>query len=178
MVEPEQPNSIISSKRSLDSICDEFETAWKSGKPLRIEIFADRARSATNRTRLIEALLETELEYVLKDRVPQEDEYLKRFPQNTDCVQNAFRKFRDRYPQRFAMTLSQGESKTIIGQPLTNQSSSDSSSPSSSDSAAIDSRYSTRTSRNERLGFSATRKNHQPFMAPPTTDFAASDGLE
>ena len=87
MVDPDQRESILSAKRSLDSICTEFEDALKSGKRIRIESFTDRARSGTSRTRLLQALLEMELEYILIDRVPQEDEYLIRFPEDVPCVQ-------------------------------------------------------------------------------------------
>jgi hypothetical protein len=117
MVEPEQRESIISSKRSLDSICDEFEAALKSGKRIRIESFTDRARSASSKTRMLQALLEIELEHILKDRVPHEDEYLVRFPEDIACVRKAFEVFRERYPQRFATTLSQGEGETYISSP-------------------------------------------------------------
>jgi len=93
MVEPEQRESIISSKRSLDSICDEFEAALKSGKRVRIESFTDRTRSASSKTRMLQALLEIELEHVLKERVPQEEEYLVRFPEEVACVKKAFEIF-------------------------------------------------------------------------------------
>ncbi len=117
MVDPDQRESVVLSKRSLDSICTEFEDALKSGKRIRIEAFTERTRSGTSRTRLLQALLEIELEYVLKERVPQEDEYLIRFPEDAECVQKAFELFRQRFPQRFAKTLSNVEGETAVGVP-------------------------------------------------------------
>ncbi|MCA9049793.1 MAG: SUMF1/EgtB/PvdO family nonheme iron enzyme [Planctomycetaceae bacterium] len=100
---------------NLDSICDEFEQSWKEQHPKTIESFADRQSGTSSRSRVIAALLEIELEYVLRSRTPQEDDYLRRFPEEPECVHGAFEKFRQRFPDKFAGTHPESDVETVAG---------------------------------------------------------------
>ena len=70
----------------LDEISDRFETAWHSGEPPHIEDFVEGVEEPL-RSRLLQELVVLDLTY--RQRVgknPDRDEYLSRFPDDTEIV--------------------------------------------------------------------------------------------
>src|SRR5688572_7747664 len=64
----------------VDSVCDEFETAWRAGQRPRIEDFVDRVPGSMAQA-LFRELLEIELQTRRKaGESPRVEDYIARFP--------------------------------------------------------------------------------------------------
>ena len=74
----------------IDDICVEFENAWRRGERPEIEAVLDRAASSNERAALLAELLVLDFDYRHKrGEQPSPQEYLQRFPQDTEVVQSA-----------------------------------------------------------------------------------------
>ena len=76
----------------IDRLCDEFEKSWKSGHPITIEQQLNKV-SPGNRSALFRELLEIEVELrTARNEKFHVNEYLQRFPQETELTDLVFRK--------------------------------------------------------------------------------------
>ena len=81
----------LDAKRRIDKVCLEFEAAWKSGQRPQIERYLS-AVPAVERAGLFRELLFLDLEY--RNRTgeqPAADEYHRRFPKQTELIEEVFR---------------------------------------------------------------------------------------
>jgi WD40 repeat protein/tRNA A-37 threonylcarbamoyl transferase component Bud32 len=76
----------------IESVCLEFEAAWKKGSNPRIEDYLGSAQGP-ERTELLRELLLLDLDYrTCSDRQPTPDEYQARFPLDSQLVSDVFDK--------------------------------------------------------------------------------------
>mgnify|MGYP002625205469 CR=1 FL=1 len=79
----------------VDSICDRFEAAWRSGKSPRTEDFV-AAVSASLAPRLLAELLTVEIQLrIQRGDPPDREEFLARFPDFPQVVEDVFEHFHD-----------------------------------------------------------------------------------
>ncbi len=81
----------LEAKRRIDQVCLEFEAAWKSGQRPQIEEYLDTI-PAGERNGLLQELLFLDLEY--RERAgeePAEEEYRRRFSEQTALIEKVFR---------------------------------------------------------------------------------------
>ena len=77
----------------FDSICQKFESAWRTGEPVAIDAFIDQIGPDAQAEALCE-LLQIELWWRRDEADPPcLDEYLQRFPLFPDAVRSAFHEF-------------------------------------------------------------------------------------
>jgi WD40 repeat protein len=77
--------------RRVDKLCDRFEAAWNAGRRPRLETYLNRVRPHL-RPELLHELLAVELECLSNQGAPADQmEYLRRFPEDTAAVVDAFR---------------------------------------------------------------------------------------
>ena len=75
---------------AIDALCDRFDQELLKGDAPRIENFLTEVPEAV-RDELLAELLAMELEYrTKKGDVPQQDEYMQRFPEQTDIIAGVF----------------------------------------------------------------------------------------
>lgn len=75
----------------IDAVCDSFEAAWRQGAPPRLEDFLHRVPRLLARD-LFRELLATELHWRRQSgQLPQEEQYLARFPEHRDIVEWLYR---------------------------------------------------------------------------------------
>lgn len=73
-----------------DRLCDEFEIAWRQGRPLSIESLLRRVHPS-ERGELLEELIRVEGELRREaGEVPGKSEYLRRFPDDERLVRSAW----------------------------------------------------------------------------------------
>jgi len=88
--DPAQPH--VSSTGRIDQACDQFERAWREGKPPLIEEVLLQSPPG-ERDRLLGELLEIELDFRQRGGAfLQLEEYRGRFPENADLVEAVFRR--------------------------------------------------------------------------------------
>ena len=90
----------------VDQICDEFENAWRQGQSPRIEEYLARV-APENRSTLLRELLGVEIEYRRKGGdACDAAEYLRRFPEQQDAINQIFKAESKRVdPQEAPTTL-------------------------------------------------------------------------
>ena len=87
-----------SQSRLIDECCDAFESAWEQGKRPRIEEYLDKVSPEEWRD-LLQELLRSEWELSVKAGVvPDQSDYLRRFPNEQSIVESAWRHFSDEPP--------------------------------------------------------------------------------
>lgn len=80
----------VDALREIDALCDRFEGDWKAGKACRIEDYLPPV-AGRERTQLLRSLLKLELEVLLQQGItPDQDTYLKRFPDCSAVVAEIF----------------------------------------------------------------------------------------
>ena len=86
--------------RSIDSVCDDFESVWRSSNAARIEEFLT-AVAPDDRQSLLKGLLEIEFELLLHNGTsPDLTGYLTRFPDDGPIVADAMRVTQKRLASR------------------------------------------------------------------------------
>ena len=84
--------------RLIDECCDAFESAWEQGKKPRIEDYLDEVSPEEWRG-LLQELLRSEWELSVKmGVVPDQSDYLRRFPDEQSIVESAWGHFSDEPP--------------------------------------------------------------------------------
>ena len=74
----------------LENLYKRFEAAWTASNPNLIEQFLEHCNSS-QRTTVLHELLLIEFELLRKSKgQPRKEDYLKRFPNDTDTIENAF----------------------------------------------------------------------------------------
>ncbi len=74
----------------IDQLCDQFELAWQSASPISIESMINE-HSTVERSAILRALLEIEIELKLKSRQRiSSREYRERFPDDEALVKQVF----------------------------------------------------------------------------------------
>jgi serine/threonine protein kinase len=87
---PENPSDSRSVSGLIDSICDRFEAAWRTGKKPQIEEFLQEARDVP-RTQLLQAMLAVDIQYRQKAGEDlNEEDYRRRFPENLETIHAIF----------------------------------------------------------------------------------------
>ncbi|MHC4177657.1 MAG: protein kinase domain-containing protein, partial [Planctomycetota bacterium] len=82
-------------KRRVDGVCLEFEAAWKSGQRPQIEGYLSAIPEA-ERSALFRELLFLDLEYCNRtSEEPAVQEYHRRFPEQTEVIEEVFRSLSD-----------------------------------------------------------------------------------
>ena len=80
----------IESCAQIDLVCDRFESAWKEGHPLEIEVLLDEVSPVAQRRLLRELIhLELELRASAGERLVLQH-WLDRFPEHPDLVYEGF----------------------------------------------------------------------------------------
>lgn len=121
---PEGGLSSLALAQRIDQICDRFETHWKTGRRPRLELYVARLPPA-DQPALLRELLILEREYRIRaGELPALAEYLGRFVDQADVVQNVFAEAKPpstRPAERVCITLTatagphQGQSYTYTG---------------------------------------------------------------
>lgn len=76
--------------QSIEQLCEEFDAAWNRGEPIGIEEVLKQVGD-DQRSKLLVTLLEIEVEYRMKSgEAINKQDYLKRFPGNTQAIDAAF----------------------------------------------------------------------------------------
>lgn len=82
--------STVPQMRRIDEVCDRFEQEWLAGRRPSLQNFLLAASTAEDRADLFRSLLDVELELRRGDQqLPQQGEYLRRFPEFHQEVINA-----------------------------------------------------------------------------------------
>ena len=85
----DSPNKLAQAMR-IDLVCQEFEQAWRGGKPQRIEQCLHNVPEA-DRTVILSELVTLEIELRLEGtETPKIDEFRKRFPNDLDLIESVF----------------------------------------------------------------------------------------
>jgi serine/threonine-protein kinase len=81
----------IAALERIDDLCAEFERKWQTDDSLKIESLISEVDSPTERETLLAELIVLDIDYRRRrGEKPTKQEYLDRFPENTDAVSDAF----------------------------------------------------------------------------------------